>query len=216
MNLIQEKFLQNELVWLKSLSCEIHSTENYIIVKSDFSQSEDFNFIFPRKVVQEKDLYMIMDQYKIKYLKIATPTLIDLKLTSAMTCLKTYDLNFNANASLSNFRKLCSKKKGIRLSANIPWKYNDLPNRIFSSNVVPFTICFNQYEVGQFCLVILKSNIGIYDLQIYKEFQNQGFGNEFLEELLLVKNELEIGNIFIQTWNQNIIAKQLYSSKGFN
>ncbi|HGT1247375.1 TPA: hypothetical protein ACMV4W_002591, partial [Enterococcus faecium] len=46
--------------------------------------------------------------------------------------------------------------------------------------------------------------------------QNQGFGNEFLEELLLVKNELEIGNIFIQTWNQNIIAKQLYSSKGFN
>ncbi|WP_407960431.1 hypothetical protein [Enterococcus faecium] len=107
MNLIQEKFLQNELVWLKSLSCEIHSTENYIIVKSDFSQSEDFNFIFPRKVVQEKDLYMIMDQYKIKYLKIATPTLIDLKLTSAMTCLVymiyRYIKNFKIKALEMNF-----------------------------------------------------------------------------------------------------------------
>ncbi len=51
MNLIQEKFLQNELVWLKSLLCEIHLTENYIIVKSDFSKSEDFNFIFLRKIV---------------------------------------------------------------------------------------------------------------------------------------------------------------------
>ncbi|TXJ88458.1 GNAT family N-acetyltransferase [Enterococcus gallinarum] len=216
MNHIQEEFLRNELTWLKSLSCEIHSTENYIVVKSDFSQSEDFNFILPRKIVQEKDLYKVMDQYKIKYLKIATPTLIDLKLNPAMICLKTHDLNFKASAPLSNFRKLCNKKKGIWLSDSIPWKYSTPSNRFFSQNIVPFTICFNQYEIGQVCLVILNNNIGIYDLEIYKEFQKQGLGNNFLKELLSMNNESDIGNIFIQTWNENTIARRLYSSNGFN
>ncbi|MFD2728418.1 GNAT family N-acetyltransferase [Enterococcus camelliae] len=77
-------------------------------------------------------------------------------------------------------------------------------------------MCFNQYEVGQVCLVMFDNHIGIYDFEIYKEFQKQGFGNEFLKELLLTNNESDIGNIYIQTWNQNIIAKQLYSSNGFS
>jgi hypothetical protein len=39
--------LKNELVWLKSIGCNINKTKHYISIKRNDNKTTDFNFIIP-------------------------------------------------------------------------------------------------------------------------------------------------------------------------
>lgn len=50
-----EDFLRNELIWLASIRCEIIENDSYIIVKNKTINTEDFNFLFLKKIIDERN-----------------------------------------------------------------------------------------------------------------------------------------------------------------
>lgn len=89
-----EDFLRNELIWLASIRCEIIENDSYIIVKNKTINTEDFNFLFLKKIIDERKLIRIMKNHHLQFLKVTEN--IDQVYVNFIK-LSTTDINYVAN-----------------------------------------------------------------------------------------------------------------------
>lgn len=207
-----EDFLRNELIWLASIRCEIIENDSYIIVKNKTINTEDFNFLFLKKIIDERKLIRIMKNHHLQFLKVTEN--IDQVYVNFIK-LSTTDINYVANYNKKALDFLKEKSDGLYLSSEKKWVAIFPQERLFSKNIIPYNIYLGNDIVGKVCLVFLGETIGIYDFEIYPPFRNMGYAKQFFLLLLDRNKNSEKQKVFIQTWRENISANTLYLSQAF-
>lgn len=208
---LNKKFLKNELIWLASIGCEINETDFYIIVKNKLIKTEYFNFLLLKKSISERKIIKIMKNHHLQFLKVAE------KIESYTNFIKesTEDINYVASYNREALDFLMRKRDNLYLSSEKKWAVIFPQDRLFSKTIVPYTICWGSDRIGKICLVFLDDTIGIYDFEIYPPFRNKGYAKQFFLSLLNRGSNSQVGQVFIQTWRENISANTLYLSQGF-
>ncbi|ADA65451.1 Hypothetical protein NCDO2118_1814 [Lactococcus lactis subsp. lactis NCDO 2118] len=104
-----EDFLRNELIWLASIRCEIIENDSYIIVKNKTINTEDFDFLFLKKIIDERKLIRIMKNHHLQFLKVTEN--IDQVYVNFIK-LSTTDINYVANYNKKALDFLKEKSDG--------------------------------------------------------------------------------------------------------
>lgn len=209
---LNENFLRNELIWLDSIGCEIFESEFYIIVKNEVIKTEDFNFIFLKKMMEEEQLISLMQSHKLRFLR----TIDDVTASYLRFYrMPTSDINYVAFYNEEALERLQKQGNDLYLSLEKKWTAIFPKERIFSKTIIPYTLCLGDLVIGKVCLVFSDENIGIYDFEVYPSFRKKGYAKLFFSLLLSKGKNMKKGEIYIQSWRENIPANNLYLSEGF-
>ncbi|SHO47431.1 GNAT family N-acetyltransferase [Anaerocolumna xylanovorans] len=197
-----ENILQNELLWLKSIGCNINKTSVGISVEREDMKTNDFNFFIPFSDNFKGNCVRISSNYSQFY------NCEKKLLCSDFECEASFDLNLLAKSSNSNKKPRQFTLKEVDYN---DWKCNN-ENRILISESLYYFILFNNLIVGKVNIVTYNNIKGVYDLEIFDRYRNKGYGTNFLNEYINIHS----GYTFIQTWSDNIPAIKSYVKSGFS
>jgi len=199
---------------MHSIGCEIHDRDDIIVVRNKNIPAEDFNYIQPKISLPIERVICYLTKYRLKYLKITNDYQLPKDFFNIFKKNPIEDYNYYSLYSKNKLISLLKKDCCLYLDNGITWRSIHPLNRKFYKNIIPYSICYKEKPVGRVCLVHYENSIGLYDFEIYEEYQNQGIGKKFLA--FLCDNNSSDNNIaFIQTWSGNKVAKRLYENAGF-
>ena len=208
----------NEEIWLKSIGCNINKTEQIMIVNRKEVTTEDFNYLLPLsntnityEHVQHVKGIKIRESTNIKHniLDNIKQTGISLKKSSS-------DVQMISNSKLKTLLDEIIINDCIYLdrASKGEWCGKNDKDRFFSNKIVPYFIYYLDSICGRICLVNTKNTIGIYDFEIFPQFRNNGIAYKVLS-FLITECSHDNPTLFIQTWEDNKVAYDLYLKAGF-
>lgn len=195
-------------IYIKDRYIEYVNEKFPIIFKSDLVVFESF---------EDTNILSIVKQFKMTRIRLTKLMMMDTHISYK---------NTKFRAEFDMFRKNKDEKRR-----------RDIQNLIFNEDSrVPLStqdIFFDEkqdYYVDDLCVFIKVDNktIGygqvIYNREVFmivnfgiiEEYRSKGYGRELIIKLIELSNEKGIDNLYIRVDDNNILAKKLYTSVGFN
>lgn len=194
---IRFKLLYNEKEWLKSIGCQVRYTDNGLSVRRLNFPTTDFNF----------HVGLDLKARCVRLSDLDSRYLIDEK--KAICCGFTKDLEYDINYYCAHSdAKVDADYVFSRVSLG-EW-CEDGNCRVENKYTRYYNIYYKTYKIGK-CALIVTSIVGIYDFEIEENFRGKGHGSKALQTLISRSQK----DLYIQTWNENIMAQKCYEKAGF-
>lgn len=207
------KSINNLIYWMKSIGCNVLITDNYISVNRPDFNGSDFNFCLPlssnAEIYDSKHIKIdIFDKSKAHslmnngYIRDDSSDIQLIRYKESNCSFKLENIFISNNNELhlriADFKEWCSDTYNI--------------SRVFDDVVKPYFIYNSKNEkIGKICLCYYADILGIYDFEIFKEYQSHGYGYKALDLVYQISNT----SVFIETWEENAQALRLYKKSGF-
>lgn len=192
------KIMNNEIEWLKSIGCEIQYQDGGIKIEREDLQTEDFNFFVGSS---QSESCIRLSQMMLGFEK-EEAHLLSLKYEKQ----KVYDINyFFSNRAGTPF-------DNMYIFEDIPFEKwgNDGVARNSNRFTKYYNIWYKEKNIGKFS-VIVTNIVGIYDFEIFNEYQRLGHGVNVLRAIMSQTKY----DLYIQTWSENDGARRCYEKAGF-
>ncbi len=114
-------------------------------------------------------------------------------------------------AILSDEEIICENE---RLAYSIPWTEQSLRDCL-TGNYICYVMISDEQIIGHMIFQQVLDEVHLHNVCVIPDFQNKKLGHQWMDFLQDYSNEHQIKNIILEVRVSNLIAKKLYSQRGF-